>query len=341
MKSGKALPAVMDRSILRPLRLSGASGADVRYGSDCAVSGGAVTASICGTVGGRFDLTVPMMIRSVMNGLACGKAVCRSLRTDIVFPADMDEAQLRQIMSETAQFCAENGITVAGGHTCVSHGVLLPVITFTGIGNTAEHEQGAADQEHSPGEEAVREGTLILMAGETGLGGTTVLLRAFRDELAGRFPQTMLADAGEFEKRSLVTEAAFTAWKDGALAVHDVSSGGILAALWEMSEYLQTGFEAGLRDILLRQETVEICEYLGLNPYQLYGQGSLLIAADTDAAAQRIIRDLGKAGIPAAVIGRTVKGAGRVLVNGEDRQYLEKPQQDMLAKLADAEFERR
>lgn len=339
MKSGKALPAVMDRSVLRPLRLSGASGPDVRYGSDSAAAGSAVTASVCGTAGGRFDLTIPMMISSVMNGLACGKAVCAGLRSDIVFPADMDEAELKRIMTETAQLCAASGIIAAGGHTCVSHAVSLPVITFTGIGSAAEP---AADRSGKSGRaETVREGTPIIMAGETGLGGTAVLLRAFRDRLAGRFPQTMLADAEEFENRVLVTEAAFTAWAGGALAVHDVSSGGILAALWEMSEYLQTGFEAGLRSILLRQETVEICEYLGLNPYQLYGQGSLLIAAESDAAAEKIISDLAKASVPAAVIGRTVKGAGRVLVNGEDRQYLEKPQQDMLAKLADAEFERR
>jgi hydrogenase maturation factor len=150
----------------------------------------------------------------------------------------------------------------------------------------------------------------------------------------------MLADAEEFEKRILITEAAGIAWKGGALAMHDVSSGGIFAALWELGEYLKTGFEAGLRSILLRQETVEICEYLGLNPYQLYGQGSLLITAETDASADKIIRGLAQAGIRSAVIGRTVRGARRILTNGEDSQYLEKPQQDMLAKLADNEYTR-
>ncbi len=46
--------------------------------------------------------------------------------------------------------------------------------------------------------------------------------------------------------------------------------GGILTAIWNLTGAYETGVEFYLRQIPMRQETVEVCERLELNPYRLY-----------------------------------------------------------------------
>lgn len=112
--------------------------------------------------------------------------------------------------------------------------------------------------------------------------------------------------------------------------MHDITEGGIFGALWEMASGAGVGLEVDLKKIPIRQETVEICEYFGVNPYQVMSSGSMLIAVDD---GYELVRKLEQAGIHSAVVGRTVRGNDRILRNGEDVRYLDKPQQDELYKI--------
>ena len=60
----------------------------------------------------------------------------------------------------------------------------------------------------------------------------------------------------------------------GVSAMHDVTEGGVFGALWEMAEASGVGLEIDLKKIPIRQETIEICEFFNLNPYQLISSGS-------------------------------------------------------------------
>ena len=74
-----------------------------------------------------------------------------------------------------------------------------------------------------------------------------------------------------------------------------------MAALWEMAEEEKIGFEIAMGSISLKQETVEICEYYRLNPYQLTSAGSYLILTDE---ADQVIESAGKkAGARASGLG--------------------------------------
>ena len=84
--------------------------------------------------------------------------------------------------------------------------------------------------------------------------------------------------------------------KSGVRAMHDVTAGGIFGALWELAEASGVGLDITLKKIPIRQETVEICEFFDINPYQLASGGSLLMAAED---GNRLVMDLAKEGIPA------------------------------------------
>ena len=103
--------------------------------------------------------------------------------------------------------------------------------------------------------------------------------------------------------------------------MHDLRTGGIFGALWEMASGGDIGLEVDLRSIPVRQETVEICEAFGLNPYQVTSSGSLLLAAEN---GNHLVRALSQKGIHGAVIGKTTEGRERIL---------RKPQPDELHKI--------
>ena len=112
--------------------------------------------------------------------------------------------------------------------------------------------------------------------------------------------------------------------------MHDITEGGVFGALWEMGSGSGVGLDIDLKSIPIRQETVEVCEALGLNPYILMSSGSMLISAKD---GHGLVRELSKAGIHAAVVGKATQGNDRILRNGEDTRYLDKPQSDELYKI--------
>ena len=97
-----------------------------------------------------------------------------------------------------------------------------------------------------------------------------------------------------------------------------------------MAELSGVGLEIDLKKIPIRQETVEICNFLDLNPYELVSGGSLLIAAEN---GNDLVEAMEKTGIRAAVIGKTTDGNDRVIRNGEEKRFLEPAKTDEIHKL--------
>lgn len=162
----------------------------------------------------------------------------------------------------------------------------------------------------------------ILVSKWIGLEGTARLAGENYERLRERFPARMIEEAAAFDRYLSVIPEAATAMKSGACGIHAVSQGGIFAGLWEMAEEAGVGLEADLRKIPVRQETIEICEFFGENPYELLSGGCLIMTTeDGNALVTALLRE----GIPAVIIGRTTRGNDRVLYNEGRKSYLNKP----------------
>ena len=164
----------------------------------------------------------------------------------------------------------------------------------------------------------------------SGLEATTILAKEREEELRKRFPTGIVDTAIGFDQYLSVVPESRIAMEHGVSAMHDITEGGVFGALWEMANGAGVGLEVDLKKIPIRQETVEICQYFDVNPYQIMSSGSMMIAADD---GYELVRKLEKAGIHASVVGRTNAGNDRILRNGEDIRYLDKPQPDELYKV--------
>lgn len=350
MKTGKVSQAVLDRSVLRPLAREGVlPSKGAAFGEDCGVmvmSGAEsengktekyvqllrktengdrmlkeemVCASVCGTVGGLCDRTVEMMIGTVMNNLITVGVQTQYLTMSILFPAAREEKELKELAVRAGRWCSSHGIIMAAGHTEVSDAVQRPVLSISAWGQAAG-KYCKMTAELLPNQD-------LVMTGWIGMAGTAILAKNREKELVHRYPFSIIDAAKEFEGQILVQDAAREAEQFGVSAMHDISQGGVFAALWEMAECAGVGLDVDLKRIPVRQETVEICEFFDLNPYQLYGQGALLLGTSRGEA---LVEHLQTKGIPAAVIGQTTSGNDRIIRNGEDVRFLDRPAQDAL-----------
>ena len=173
--------------------------------------------------------------------------------------------------------------------------------------------------------------TGILITKWIGLEGTVRLVSEKEQELLERFPAAFL-------KQCRALEAQLSTVRERGIAeafpcvIREVADGGIFAALWELAEEQHTGLTVALEKLPVRQETIEVCEFFGLDPYVLPGGGSLLIASE---AGEGLAQALTEAGVPVFTAGYFTEGNQRVVTHGDGVRFLTRPRPDEGDKVKD------
>ncbi len=121
----------------------------------------------------------------------------------------------------------------------------------------------------------------ILVTKWIALKGTAMIARQNEKQLKSYFHNDMLKEIDKFDKLTDVKAEIELIDKVKPEFVMEIGEGGILAALWELGRCTGKGFEIDIRKVPVRQESIEICEYFGINPYELLSKGSLLIVTES------------------------------------------------------------
>lgn len=169
----------------------------------------------------------------------------------------------------------------------------------------------------------------VVMTYWIALEGTVKIAQEKRQELLERFSPSFLDVALGFDQYLSIPEAA-TAGKSDVTASHEVTQGGVFKALWDFAEENGVGLEIDLKAIPVKQETIEICNFFDVSPYEMISGGSRIFAADNGYDA---VRTLDKSGIHAAVIGKTTEGNDRVVINGDEKRFLTPRVKDEIFKI--------
>lgn len=326
MKIGKVSETILKRSIFKQIHTKRDEvllGAGV--GEDCAaVKLGPDEVFVLSTdpITGTVQDIGMLAVQITANDLASAGAEPMGVLLTVLLPESVEEEDIREMMRQVEEACSRYEIQVMGGHTEVTRAVNQPLISVTGVGKVREG--------HLVSTAGAKSGQDILVSKWIGIEGTSIIAKEKEAELLTRFPKPFIDGAKELDQYLSVVEESRIAVAHGVSAMHDVTEGGIYGALWEMAEASGVGLEIDLKAIPIRQETVEVCEYFGLNPYYLISSGCMLMAADR---GHDLVRELKKAGIPAAVIGKATDGKARRILNGEEESFLERPHTDELYKI--------
>ncbi len=326
MRIGKIPEAVLKRSIIKQIRYKRDEiliGAGV--GEDCAAielpEGDILVMSTDPITGTTCDIG-SLSVHVTANDIASSGAEVIGVMLSVLLPEGTGEEELKDMMREVEETCEQLHIQPVGGHTEVTRAVNIPIITVTGIGRVRKGDLITTS--------GARPGDDVVITKWIGLEGTSIIAKEKEEELKKRFSVPFIKEAQSFINFVSVVKDADIAKKNEIHSMHDVTEGGIFGALWEMAEASGTGLNIELKDIPVKQETIEICEFFGISPYELVSSGSMLIASPK---GHDIVRDLKKEGINAVVAGKVTEGNDRILINGEEIRYLEPPKSDELYKV--------
>lgn len=319
MRTGNLTEPIMKRSVYRQLNMeiSGTAGA---YGADCFGMGtdtDSETQRVCASCAPIPGISDPAeQVAALVRSLAAGSAEPEGIVIHGLLPLDCEESALQNDMKQIAAAAKRFGMQVWDVCIQVSDAVIRPQYILSGFGK--KDRSDAVQSVLRPGQE-------LVVTGYIGSAGTAALAQRYEQELRKRYPHTLIDRAKAFEKLVGAEEVARAISHFGPCVMHNLNQGGIFAGLWEMAERAGVGLEVDLKKIPVKQETIELCEYFDINPYCFYSGGALLVGTDQ---AEALTVYLTQKGIPAAVIGRVTDQRERVIRNGEDRRYLDRPQQE-------------
>ncbi len=322
MKYGKLTESIYDRSVRKIMKSNGAG-----LGTDCAVlAGSAVCDGILSgqalafgtdkrTAARAYLAAVNYVIACCANRAALGLFDTGAYIT-IMIPERMREIKVRMMMEATALQAKETGVPILSCNVQVLPTVTQIVVSCVISAGLEKHSEGTII--------SMKKKTLvdedIVMTKWLGLEGTAVMAAESHDKLCQRYPSDLVNTAADFYEYLSIAPEAATAVKSGADYLLALREGGIFGGLWQLAAENGVGLVADLKRIPVRQETIEVCEYFDLNPYELLAGGSMLIVT---ANGEGLVHTLEKADVPAAVIGRITQGNDRVIRHGEESRFLE------------------
>ncbi|MDE7204251.1 MAG: hydrogenase maturation factor [Lachnospiraceae bacterium] len=348
MNCGKLTESIYERSVVKVVKTNSTENRKfydgAGLGADCAiltadekcagiVSGQALASGTDQKVLVRAYLAaVNHIIACSANGAVSGLQYAHANLT-VVVPEKLREIKVRGMVEAASVQAEETGIPILSCNIQVSQAVTMSIVTCVvnaGLENKCDNnlvflkKKALADEE-------------IVMTKWIGLEGTAVIARGSSKRLCGRYPADIVEEAADFYRYLSVVPEAATAVKSGASYLHVVREGGVFGALWELAAANGVGLVVDLKCIPVRQETIEVCEFFDLNPYELLAGGSLLIVTPNGGG---LVRALENAGVPAAVIGHTTQGNDRVICHGEESRFLEPANGDQLYRYYAHAFEK-
>ena len=321
MKIGKLSENALKRSVLKPIKTEFKERVSAAVGTDCAFSDSEKVFSVTHPFALNVEDAGYYAVVKAVNGLTSQGIAPDHVVVSILLDETVEEQRLKQIIRDCIEACDTCGVVYAGGHTEITTAVKGVVITVTAVGTADKHIAGKNKN--------LKAGQALVISKWVGLEGTAIIAKKGKAELVSKYPATFIDGAIDFKDYVNIAKEAAVAIKSGAIAVHDLSSGGVFAGLWEMAERAGTGLKVDLKSIPVRQETIEICEFYELNPYCLLSGGALLIVTQD---GEGMVNALNEAGCAATVIGTLENGNDRIIVNADESRFLERPQPDEIHK---------
>lgn len=285
---------------------------------ECVMSTDPITAAISEI--GRLAIHI------TCNDIASNGVEPLGIMLAMMLPIGTTVGEIETIMMQAQEVASSLGVEIIGGHTEITPAVNRPVIVSTAIGRTLAGGSQKAEN--------MRPGDIILMTKQAGLEGTGIIASDFADQLSEVLTAEEIAEAKGYMNLVSVVKEGVAAGNMGTAGMHDITEGGVLGAVWELSEISGVGVELEEDKIPVSEVTRKICNHFGINYLRLISSGCMMIIVhpDREEAVMEAIRNVG---VDVTRIGRVMEqGAPRVLI-GKDGvvREIDPPESDELYKV--------
>ncbi len=320
MKPGKVPGDVLVRAVFPHLGKRSDVLVHAHLGEDCAAVdfGDSVCIVTCDPITGAQHHLGHLAVHIACNDLATTGAEPVALLLTLLLKEGTSDQGLEHIMEDAGRAAASLAVEIVGGHTEVTPGIDRTIAVMMAVGRAPRGKVVSAS--------AAAPGQSVVLTKGAGIEGTAILATDLAERLAAHLDQALLARARAFLDRISVVPEGMIAAKRGAIAMHDVTEGGVLGGTWELAEAAGVGVELWADRVPVLPETAAICKVLGVDPLSLISSGAMLITTRSPAD---MIAAITAQGIFATEIG-VITDRDRVLLRQGRRMPLVPPSRDEL-----------
>lgn len=230
----------------------------------------------------------------------------------------INEADLREYWNYIHHFCSEIGISIIGGHTGfddIGNSTLAGGVTMFAMGATNDVKSAAFARPNQD----------LILTKSAAISSASILAKSFphyvQENLGERIHKALV---DSFSQTSILREVQVLKEKpetfSGVSAMHDVTEGGVLGAIFELCEASKVGVNIEIDKILIGKEQKELCQLFNIPPLRCVGAGSLLIACEKEESPA-ILNKFHAHHISASIIGTTTElENGKRIIHGNKKE---------------------
>ncbi|WP_394991954.1 AIR synthase family protein [Emticicia sp.] len=253
-----------------------------------------------------------LSVHLLANDIATTSLMPLYLQTVLNLPPTISDKQFREYWRHIDRYCKEIGVAITGGHTGVIKGQ-NSTISGGGTMITIGPKDSILVSKNA------QSGDAIIMTKQCAMSSVAILAMCFPETVENKLGKEVAELAkGLFYQTSVLKEAKvinqINQTERAVNAMHDVTEGGVLGAVFEMAVASNLGVL--IDDSMLNKTEVEqkVCGLFNIDPRYCIGAGSMIMAVKQGFEPLVLVK-LRENNIEATVIGKFVeKGNGRKLI---------------------------
>jgi len=250
-----------------------------------------------------------LAVHVACNDIATSGAPPRWIQLLVLVPSENDLVLLKKIMNDVERGAKEVGVSIIGGHTGYSSALSRPLVAVTALGTLNGRSPVLTSGTHV--------GDHVLISKGIALEGTAILASDFSQAaLKLGLTEGDIWDAKALMRHVSVVPEAVLLGECGASAMHDVTRGGLLETLLEISRLSDVGMQIQFEKIPVQEVVARFSRAFQFDPLKMISSGTLVATIDPshlDAA----IQCLDENNIPYADIGEITSGDGVTIQRGD------------------------
>jgi hydrogenase expression/formation protein HypE len=229
----------------------------------------------------------------------------------ILVPPTATLQDIRNIMAEIDEETKKYNVEILGGHTEVTEAVNRIVVSCTAIGKGKKGSAVATS--------GAKIGDDIVVTKLLCMEGTSIIVNDHLHKVSNVLTFKEIEIAKDYVNSISVINEGCIAGEVGVNAMHDITEGGVLGALWEVAEASDLGFKVYNDKMPISDITYKICDALHIDPLKFISSGSMLI---TVASGKELVDKLNSKGIKATTIGKITESRGILVTDNIERDVL-------------------
>ncbi len=274
------------------------------FGEDVALTrvGDDILISHVDPIVGAIDNVGWLAVHVACNDIATSGSPPRWILPLILVPTPHDEVLLGRIMRDAERAAKEIDVSIIGGHSGYSSGLSRPLIAVTALGTASGRKvvrtSGAKIGDH------------VLITKGVAIEGTAILAQDFAD-VAQKFGLSKkdIKKAGQLMGEVSVVREAVLLAEHGATAMHDVTRGGLLETLLEISNLSDVGIEIDFSRLPISPMVSQFAEAFKFDPLRMISSGTLAATVSPDMI-EETIDSLNTIGVLSADVGHVTNKVG-------------------------------